>query len=103
MERRLPVAEGQHTLEVLKRLFVNGMLEHRVTNRLKLISMSIQLQSHKPVALELKLTREDKDYRPKFFLEVFSYYSDGSGPVRTEPDVIEMTTNEVNFVTHVNC
>jgi hypothetical protein len=103
MERRLPVAEGQHTLEILKRLFINGMLEHRVTNRLKMISMSIQLQARKPVALELKLTRQDTDYKPKFFLEVFSYYTDGSGPAHMDPDVITMETNEANFIVHVNC
>jgi hypothetical protein len=102
MERRLSVAEGQHTLEVLKQLLINGMLEHRITNRLKVLSMSIQLRTHKPVALELKLLRNDLE-PPTYYLEVFSYFQDGSGPAHMDPDVIEMTTNPVGFITHVNC
>ena len=102
MERRLPLAEGQHTLEVLKQLLINGMLEHRITNRLKLLSMSIQLRTHKPVSLELRLSRNELE-PPTYYLEVFSYYQDGSGPARMDPEVITMTTNPVGFITHVDC
>lgn len=102
MERRLSVAEGQNTLEVLKKLLINGMLEHRITNRLKLISMTIQLRTHKPVSLELRLLRNDLE-PPTYYLEVYSYYQDGSGPAHMDPDTIVMTTNPVGFITHVDC
>jgi len=102
MERKYPVAEGQPTLEVLNKLVINGMLKHRITNKLKLISMSIQLRTRKEVALELKLLRNDK-IPPTYYLEVYSYYQDGSGPAHMDPDVITMTTNPVGFITHVDC
>jgi hypothetical protein len=102
MSNHFLVAEGQHVLEILKRLFVNGMLEHRVTNRLKLIVMEIQLLTKKPVALELKLLRDAME-PPTFYLEVYAYFQDGSGAVSADPHVITMTTGVTGWIITVDC
>lgn len=102
MEQRLPVAEGQQVLAFLGKLYVNGMLHHRVTNKLKLISMSLTLGSRRAVSLELKLSRTAGLPRT-YFLEIFSVYQDGTGMAKAAPDLVTMTTNEIGMITAVDC
>jgi len=96
------IAEGPSVLERLKQLYVNGQLQHRVTNRLKMISMSIQLNTRKPVSLELKLARNGT-LPPIYYLEIDCYFADGSGRAVTQPSIIEMQANQDGLITHVSC